>query len=424
MRIAFKTFGCRANSVDTDALWMAALRRGYEVVSETESADAYIINSCTVTAGADRDARSHVRRFKRLNPDAWVAVIGCYGQVAKEELLRLTGVDAVLGTADKHRVLDLVGRREAAAIDAVSPTAGFLPETFLGSRRARAALKVQDGCNYRCSFCIIPTARGRSRSLPLEKVLEQAREAYRQGFREIVLTGIHLAHYGWDRGTDLVGLLRALLSEEGPRIRLSTLDPFEIPDELVSLFRDEERLCPYLHIALQSGSDEVLRRMRRLYRAAEFEDATSRLVAASPRIFLGVDVIVGFPGETEEAFGETLRLLERSAWTKLHVFPYSERAGTAAVELDAKVSRDAAASRSDTLLALSEARSDAFLREQLGRSAGLLLEKRCRDGRWMGHTEHYVPAILDEMGDNRREREIVPCRLAGRLGPRLIAQPL
>lgn len=421
MRIAFKTFGCRANSVDTDVLWMAALRRGFEVVPETDPADAYIINSCTVTAGADRDARSQVRRFKRQNPDAWVAVVGCYGQVAKDELLKLPGVDAVLGTADKHLVLDLAQKR-AGLTDAVSPATGFLPETFLGSRRARAAIKVQDGCNYRCTFCIIPTARGRSRSLPLENVLEQAREAHRQGFEEIVLTGIHLAHYGWDHGLDLVRLVRALLAEPGPRVRLSTLDPFEIPDELVAMFGSEERLCPYLHIALQSGSDTVLKRMRRLYRAAEFEVVTEKLARRAPRIFLGVDVIVGFPGESDAEFEQTRDCLDRSRWAKLHVFSYSEREGTAAAQLDGKVNPATVSRRSDALLEMSRRRTDDFLSAEIGRSAGLLLEKRGRDGRWIGHTEHYVPAILTGDETSAREREIIPCKLTGRLGDKLLAQ--
>jgi len=220
MRIAFKTFGCRANSNDTDSLYLEAIRRGFTPVTETEAADAYVINTCTVTENADRDARHQANRFKRQNQGALVALIGCYAQVAKNELVHLPEVDFLVGTANKFKTLDYFeeafrgGKIEKDQVDLAK---GFLPEFFPGSRNARATIKIQDGCNYKCSFCIIPEARGRSRSLPLETVLNQVKRAHEEGFREVVLTGIHLAHYGWDQGTDLASLLSEIFKiPEGP----------------------------------------------------------------------------------------------------------------------------------------------------------------------------------------------------------------
>lgn len=393
MRIAFKTFGCKANSVDSDFLYGEAIKRGYEIVDEDAAADAYIINSCTVTEAADRDARVHALKYKRKSPLAKIAVVGCYAQVAKDELLSLPQVDVVVGTAEKIRVLDLL--EDESARDQVEVATGFLPETFRGSRYARANIKVQDGCNFSCSFCIIPKARGRSRSLPIEVIAKQIDDAWEQGFHEVILTGIHLAHYGWDLGTDLMGLLKRLLSQpEGPRIRLSTLDPFEIPDELIRWMATEERLCPHFHIALQSGDDEVLKGMRRIYRAQEFVDVTNKIGASNPDTFIGVDVIVGFPGEDEAAFQRTVKCLEDSFWSKLHVFPFSVRRGTKAESLENKVPREEIARRSQVLRAMSDTRLDTFLQGQMGKTKQVVLEREIEKGLWSGHSDNYLHCLV------------------------------
>ena len=331
----------------------------------TEVADAYVINSCTVTSAADRDARSHAGKYKRQNPAALVGIVGCYAQVAREEILSLPEVDFCVGTANKFRVLDHFnqtweqrqqGQQLGIARDQVESPRGFLPTDFPGSRNARASIKIQDGCNFHCSFCIIPDARGRSRSLPLEAVLKQVDEAHAQGFNEIVLTGIHLAHYGWDQGTDLMKLLQRIFEKpEGPRVRLSTLDPFEIPDELIALLGQEKRLCPHFHIAIQSGSDKVLAGMRRIYKAREFYDVSAKIEKQCPDTFIGMDVIVGFPGEGEAEFQETLDCLKNTFWSKLHVFPFSVRKGTRAEQLDGKVRDYDIFERSRILRELSDA---------------------------------------------------------------------
>lgn len=407
MRIAFKTFGCRANTNDTDSLYLEAKKRGFEVVSETEKADAYVINTCTVTENADRDARHQANRFKRQNQGGLVAMVGCYAQVAKEEILKIPEVDFIVGTANKFRVLDLFQsalNNEHVAKDQVENTAGFLPEHFPGSRQARANIKIQDGCNYKCSFCIIPEARGRSRSLPLQMVMRQVEEAYAQGFQEIVLTGIHLAHYGWDQNTDLITLVKEIVKmPSGPRVRISTLDPFEIPDGLIDMLGQEERLCPHFHIAIQSGSDTVLKRMRRLYKAQEFVDVCEKIYARCSDTFIGVDIITGFPGENEQEFMETVNLLNASKWSKLHVFSYSSRRGTAAASLTDHVPSEIIDARSEILRQMSETRYNAFLKSQLGKTKNVLLEQPSKKdaGIWLGHTENYIPTLTRIQGTTK-----------------------
>jgi len=399
MRIAFKTFGCRANSNDTDALYLEAIRRGFTPVSETEPADAYVINTCTVTENADRDARHQAHRFKRQNQGALVALVGCYAQVGREELLKLPEVDFLVGTANKFKTLDYFEeafRTGKVEKDQVELAKGFLPEHFPGSRNARATIKIQDGCNYKCSFCIIPEARGRSRSLSLETVLKQVEDAHTQGFKEVVLTGIHLAHYGWDQNTDLAKLLQSIFQiKNGPRVRVSTLDPFEIPDNLIALLKNEPRLCPHFHIALQSGNDEVLKKMRRLYKAHEFSDVTAKLKDAQPDTFVGVDVIVGFPGEGEKEFEDTVKLLTNSYWTKLHVFSFSARRGTVAADLKPEVPENIIAERSRILRTLSDKRYEAFLKAQAGKEKAVIFEKLTKGSKevWQGHTENYIPTL-------------------------------
>lgn len=421
-RLAIKTFGCKANSVDTDYIQQAAQAQGFVVVDEEQSADAYLINSCTVTSHADRDARAQVSRFKRQNPQAVVGVIGCYAQIGKEELLALPDVDVVMGTSDKLAILNQLRARingKQVARDQVSPTAGFLPEAFQGSRYARATLKIQDGCNFSCSFCIIPKARGRSRSLRLGNVLDQIDQAYAQGFQEVILTGIHLAHYGWDLGSDLMTLLKKATSKaQGPRLRVSTLDPFEISDEFIALLASTPRICRHLHIALQSGSDPVLAKMRRIYKAEEFAVVTEKLMRAVPDLFIGVDVIVGFPGETDEEFEVTRRFLERTAWTKLHVFSYSERPDTRAALSDEKVPAFKITERSEILRRLSDERYEAFLQSQVGTVQDVVFERPSRKegSRWLGHTGNYLPTLsLDpEAGERRLRRARITAIEAGR----------
>jgi threonylcarbamoyladenosine tRNA methylthiotransferase MtaB len=405
MRIAFKTFGCKANSVDSDMLYLEAQRRGFNIVSEDDTSDACIINSCTVTENADKEARTYAQSYKRKNPLSKIGIIGCYAQVAKEELLTLPEIDYVIGTANKFKILDLIEKEESK--NQVEATAGFLPEEFLGSRHSRASIKIQDGCNFNCSFCIIPQARGRSRSLSIENIVTQYQQAHQQGFQEVILTGIHLAHYGWDLNTDLLNLLKVLLSEkEGPRIRLSTLDPFEIPDELISLMKNNSRLCPHFHIAIQSGSDKILKAMRRIYKAEEFKVVCNKIFKEIPNVFIGVDVIVGFPGETDVEFNETLDILQNSYWTKLHVFPFSVRRNTAAEKLTDFVDPKVIQERAQMLRIYSDTRYGHFLNTQLGATKNVIVEAPKPNGLQTGHTENYIPIVF--RADNVLQKNTYP----------------
>lgn len=425
LRIAFKTFGCRANSVDTDVLFLEAKKRGYHLVNETDIADAYVINTCTVTDQADREARRQINRFKRRNPNALIGVVGCYAQVAKDELLRISAADFVVGTGDKIRILDLIDRGGDLQRDQVQANTGFLVEEFRGSRNARANIKIQDGCNFKCSFCIIPQARGKSRSLPLDVVLKQINDAYEQGFNEIILTGIHLAHYGWDQETNLLELLKATLKKDrGPRIRLSTLDPFEIPDDLISMLGNEERLCPHFHIALQSGSDRILAGMRRIYKAEKFIGVTQRIAKQKWDTFIGVDVIVGFPGEGDAEFQRTVSCLQKSPWAKLHVFPFSERRATVAERLEGKIDRAEIDNRARKLLELSTRRYLAFLENNIGTERDVLLEQRSskRTNVWLGHTENYLPTF-SEWGEGAG-KTILRARISAVENDRVWASPV
>ncbi len=427
MRLAFRTFGCKANATDTDALHLEAIRRGHVVVGEKDPADALVINTCTVTAAADKEARQELLRYKRKNPDTLIGVLGCYAQVAKEELLALPEVDVVMGTAEKVKIIDSLEQchsgHEIQRDQVINPT-GFLLENFPGSRLARAPIKIQDGCNFKCSFCIIPRARGRSRSLPIETVLKQIDQAEEQGFEEVVLTGIHIAHYGWDQNTDLLKLLKAIFKKTtGPRIRLSTLDPFELPDELISwLGKDgkEPRLCPHFHIALQSGSDRILKGMRRIYAAHEFYEVNEKIRKQNPRTFIGVDVIVGFPGETEEDFEQTVQLLEKSFWAKLHVFPYSERKETGAADLPNKIDTATIAVRSERLRKMSDERLKAFTQKATGQKFEVVLEKISskHPNHWLGHTENYLPVLMQTSIGKAKGR--IPFLATHQLGERLV----
>jgi len=419
MKLAIKTFGCRANSADTDILYMEAKRRGFELVGENDVADAYIINSCTVTSHADRDARSQVRKFKRLNPNSLVGVIGCYGQVSKEELIANPAIDYVLGTAEKNAILDLF-TKSLTPKDQVANTTGFLVEDFPGSRYSRATVKIQDGCNFKCTFCIIPQARGKSRSLPLNTALKQIEQAYEQGYEEVVLSGIHLAHYGWDQNTDLVELLERTLSlPKGPRIRLTSLDPFEIPSRLIEM-TSHPRLCPHFHIALQSGNDKVLKSMKRFYKAQEFVHVTENIYNKSPDTFIGVDIIVGFPEEGEEEFNDTLQCLKDSFWTKLHVFSFSARRDTPAVHMT-QVAAAEITNRSKILRNLSEERYERFLISQIGKKKDVLLERPSKKhpGLWLGHTENYLPTFSKTSG---KQKHIIPSIIKKRMGERVLTE--
>ncbi|HEX9900818.1 MAG TPA: tRNA (N(6)-L-threonylcarbamoyladenosine(37)-C(2))-methylthiotransferase MtaB, partial [Candidatus Methylomirabilis sp.] len=354
MRIAFATVGCRLNQFETDALRGRAQAEAHRIVPFDAPADAYVINTCSITAEADADSRRLVRQAIRRNPSAVVAVTGCYAQAAPQVVSAIPGVDLVLGNGEKAELLaHLCGvRKNGGARVLVGDVAGRRAMDEYGpgidTDRTRAFLKIQDGCNYHCSFCIVPEVRGPNRSQRPEAILGEIRRLHAAGFPEVVLTGIHLGTYGRDLSpaTSLADLCRRIADlPEAPRIRLSSLDPHELKPDLIRLLAESPRFCRHLHLPLQSGDEVVLRRMRRGHTAAQFRELVERLAAEVPGIAVSGDVIVGFPGEDDRAFQNTTDLLEAVPIAGMHVFSYSRRPGTDAAGYPNQVAKAVKAER-------------------------------------------------------------------------------
>jgi threonylcarbamoyladenosine tRNA methylthiotransferase MtaB len=409
--VAFATLGCRLNQVDTQQLQTLCEARGFRTVPVEAPADVVVVNTCTVTARAEFSDRQAIRRAARLAPGARLVVTGCWAQTSPGAVAGLAEVDLVVGNADKARLPDLIGdllggARPPARVS-VSPIAeATVVEVAPLARvpgRSRAFLKVQDGCQHRCAFCVVPLARGASRSLEPKVVLDQARRLVEAGHPELVLTGVDLGHYGADLlpRTTLAALLRDLVELPGLRwLRLSSLLPAYFTEELIEALTASPRIAPHLHLPLQSGSDRVLRAMRRPYTAAMYRRLVERLAAAIPALGLGADVIVGFPGERDADVAETLALIEALPFSYLHVFQYSARRGTEAATFAGVVDARTIARRSTRLRELARAKSLAFRRGLVGSLAEVLvLETRDRaTGRLTGLTGNYVEVLFEGAG--------------------------
>jgi threonylcarbamoyladenosine tRNA methylthiotransferase MtaB len=406
-RVAFATLGCRLNQVDTQQLQAGLEARGFEAVPLDAPADVVVVNTCTVTARAELSDRQAIRRARRANPGARVVVTGCWAQTSPGDVARVGGVDLVVGNADKARLPELVetlvaepgGPPRVSVGDLATARLAVVDPRPRAAGRSRAAVKIQDGCQHRCAFCIVPFARGASRSLAPDVVLDQVRRLVDAGHPEIVLTGIDLGHYGADlvpRAT-LAGLVRALGTVTGLRwVRLSSMLPAYFDDELLDALRGSPATAPHFHVPLQSGSDRILRAMRRPYTVAMYRRVVERLAASFPRLGLGADVMVGFPGETEDDFAATAALVTELPFTYLHVFPYSVRRGTEAASRPDRVPATTAGRRAAALRALGEAKGAAFRRSLAGcLEEVLVLETRARDGGLVGLTGHYAEVVFE-----------------------------
>jgi threonylcarbamoyladenosine tRNA methylthiotransferase MtaB len=433
VRIAFATLGCRQNQFETDTMADQARTAGFTLVPFTQPAEVYVINTCTVTERADADARRLIRQAIRQSPTAFVVATGCYAQAAPERIAAIDGVDLILGNVEKMdlmRHLRTVGW-EAQDLESDRPwekgvqvrvgnikTARTFEAPPAPERpdRTRPFLKIQDGCDFACTFCIIPAVRGPNRSLPPDQVVEEGRRLAAGGHPEIVLTGINLGTYGWDLRpkTSLSALLRRLLDETPiPRIRLSSLHPHEIKPEMIRLFGASPRLCRNVHLALQSGDDEILRRMVRSYRSRHFRDVVERLNHEVPGIAIGVDVIVGFPGETEAAFENTRRLLEELPVSYFHVFTYSRRSGTKAADMPDQVPAEAKARRNRTLRQLGEQKFLALKQSFIGHTLPVVVlgERDCETGLLHGVSDNYLGILFG--GPNDLRGRLVDVRVEG-----------
>jgi threonylcarbamoyladenosine tRNA methylthiotransferase MtaB len=398
--IAITTLGCKINQFESAAMTEALEQDGFRIVPFSQTADVYVINSCTVTAKTDAESRRLIRRASRLNPAARVVVTGCYAQMAGDELLKIPEVSMVLGNSEKRGIADFLrglGDEQKSVVSDISlQRSGDSAPLESFAEHTRAFLQVQNGCNARCAYCIVPFARGASRSVAPQEALDGMASFAAKGFKEIVLTGIHLGGYGLDLvpPTDLLGLL--MLAEKSgvvQRLRIGSVEPTELPLELINFMAGSPMVCPHLHLPLQSGSDGVLSRMNRGYTTELYRQVVDSLVQAIPEICIGTDVIAGFPGETEEEFAETHRFLESLPLAYLHVFPFSPRPGTPAAEMTPQIHSKVTKERAEALRLLSERKKQAYAAGFVGRELQVLVQKDA-DGR-KGLSRNYLPVLIE-----------------------------
>ncbi|MDG1573475.1 tRNA (N(6)-L-threonylcarbamoyladenosine(37)-C(2))-methylthiotransferase MtaB [Robiginitalea sp. M366] len=399
--VAFHTLGCKLNFSETSTIARDLEAEGFEKVGFDQPADLYVINTCSVTDNADKRCRQAVRQALRANPEGFVALVGCYAQLQPEEIAAIPGVDLVLGATEKFKLADYLGSLEKQTHGQVHSCeirdADFYVGSYAIGDRTRAFLKVQDGCDYKCTYCTIPLARGISRSATLAQVLEQAREISAQGIREIVLTGVNIGDYGKGEFGNkkhehtFLELVRELDRVPGiHRLRISSIEPNLLRNETIDFVASSKHFVPHFHIPLQSGSNDILKLMRRRYLRELYQERVSRIRQVMPDACIGVDVIVGFPGETEAHFMETYEFLHALDISYLHVFTYSERPNTPAAEMDGVVEPAERRRRSKMLRSLSEKKRRQFYQSQLGTERTILLEGENREGYIHGFTENYV----------------------------------
>jgi threonylcarbamoyladenosine tRNA methylthiotransferase MtaB len=383
-KVALDTVGCKLNQAETQQLARQFARAGYRLVSAAEVADIYILNTCTVTHVADSKCRRRLKLAHRRNPGGVVVAIGCYVERARQELARIDGVDLVLDNSEKMNLIPLL--EESGHLS--RPKAAHAGLTAHANFRTRAFIKVHDGCNSFCSYCIVPLVRGREKSIPLAQVIAEVRDRVAEGYKEVVLTGTKLGSYNYE-GAGLKELLQRILKEtDVARLRLSSLQPDEITPQLIELWCDE-RLCRHFHLSLQSGSDGVLGRMKRRYTASDYQRTVVSIRDMVPGVAITTDVIVGFPGETEAEFEESYRFCRQMEFARIHVFPYSPRQGTQAARMPEWVGGGVKRQRSQKMLALAEESAQNFRRKFMGKTMMVLWEKQT-DGVWSGLTDNYM----------------------------------
>ena len=418
-KVAFYTLGCKLNFSETSAISRMFESKGYEKVGFNQEPDIFVINTCSVTDNADKKCRKVVREAQQINPNGFVAIMGCYAQLKPREIAEIPGVDVVLGAAEKFRLLDLIdtfekepGAQKARVFASPIEEAVEYHNSYSLNDRTRTFLKVQDGCDYPCSYCTIPLARGKSRSDTIENVVRSAKEIAARGVKEIVLTGVNIGDFGiigGERVTTFFDLIRALDEVEGiERFRISSIEPNLLSDEIIEWVAQSKRFVPHFHIPLQSGSNKVLGLMRRRYRRELYANRVQKIKSLLPDCCIGVDVIVGHPGETHEDFLDTYQFLNELDISYLHVFTYSERPNTKALEIKPVVPKHARAERSEMLHILSDKKRRYFYESQVGKSGKVLFEEDVRDGKMYGFSPNYIkieaqydPLLINELVEVR-----------------------
>ncbi|MDR0581575.1 MAG: tRNA (N(6)-L-threonylcarbamoyladenosine(37)-C(2))-methylthiotransferase MtaB, partial [Prevotellaceae bacterium] len=393
--VAFYTLGCKLNFSETSTLARRFVEAGFERVSPVQAADIYVINTCSVTEQADRKCRQAIRKLMQRNPAALMVVTGCYAQLKPEEVAAIDGVDLVLGADQKGNLFEYVnnlrtkGKAQVLSCDIHAVDSFFL--AFSSSDRTRSFLKVQDGCDYRCAYCTVPLARGKSRNLPIADIVKEAETIAASGVQEVVLTGVNIGDFGKTTGETFFELLQALEKVNGiGRFRLSSIEPNLLTDDIIEWIAQSGKMTPHFHIPLQSGSNRVLQLMRRRYRRKVFAGRVQKIRAVMPHAFIGVDIIAGFPGETADDFRDTCSFLEQLEPAFLHIFPYSERPGTPAAAMPGSVPKRERAARVKALQILCAKLHRAFYEKNIGLATRVLWESASKDGMMQGFTDNYL----------------------------------
>ena len=429
MKVAFHTLGCKVNQYETEAMQKLFEAAGYEI-SGAETAEVVVVNTCTVTALSSQKSRQIIRRSIKANPNAVVAVVGCYAQNSPAEISKIDGVDIIIGTADRTKIVALVEQALKNRDEKILRVTGVeniseFEELPHAPHRTRAFLKIEDGCNNFCSYCIIPYVRGRVRSRSLDSIRVECLQLKTAGYKEIVLTGIHIGAYGRDfrDGTNLADAIKVVLDTANPaRLRLGSLESAEMSDALINLMKTDSRICNHVHLPLQSGCDEILKAMRRPYTTKNFAELTARLVAEVPDISIGTDLIVGFPGETDENFAETLEFVKSQPFSKIHVFPFSAREGTVAAGLPNQVDAQIKKSRAGTAIEISKSKEKSFAEKLVGKTVEIIAETETAglvDGLTRNYVRVFVPASPEIIsGDivSVRVEKVVSCGVLAKIG--------
>ena len=420
LKVAFQTLGCRVNVYDSEAMIEMFINDGYELVDFNDRADVYVINTCTVTNMGEKKSRQYINRAKKTNPEATVAVVGCYSQVSKEEVMAIPGVDVVLGSRNKSDIVFYVHKSKAEQKQVVHVSEKLILNSTYEDLlvtgyedKTRAFLKIQDGCNRFCSYCIIPYARGGLSSKNPEKVLQEIKNLAEEGFKEVILSGIHIASYGQDLSEkyDLLDLLEEIEKIDGiERVRIGSIEPMFFKGPRMERILKLKKLCPHFHLSLQSGSERTLRRMNRRYTPKEYSDVVKTLRDNIENISITTDVIVGFPGETEEEFKETYDFLEELKLSKVHTFKYSKREGTPAFSMDNQVPSKVKDERSAIIMAQSDGFENDFIESHRDKVKDVLFEKGVNNI-YLGFTPEYIRVRVESEED--LHGQIIPTKLVG-----------
>ena len=430
--VAFTTLGCRVNQYDTDAMRGLFLQYGYETVDFDDKADIYVINTCSVTNMGERKSRQLIRKAKRTNENAYIIVTGCYAQLAPDAIAAIEGVNLVIGTNNRHRIVELVEQldsteKQISVVRNIMEQSTFEEMPLYGNEidKVRAFMKIQEGCNNYCTFCIIPYTRGKLKSRRIEDILAEAKRLVAHGYREIVLTGIHLGNYGVElpEKTTLADVVKALLTiPELQRIRLGSIESVEVSDELINLMATEPRFCSHLHLPLQAGSDHILKLMNRHYTLDEFKQLVKRLRSRIDGLVITTDIIAGFPGETDEDFDDTMNTVREIGFTHIHAFPYSKREGTPAAVMEDQVPEAVKKTRVALLNSLSHEGLRKYANTLIGQTVEILVEQEV-DGQYLGFTNDYIHGTINKELINCQVGDIVTGVVTAVADEKVVVEP-